>query len=304
MEKNLLEKKIGFVGTGMMGEPMAGNLLKAGLKVTVYDIRREPTKNLLALGAKVAQNASEMASCDIVFIMVNTSAQIEDVLLGEEGITRNSKRNQLLIVIMSTVSPIFIKKLADRIASTNIAIIDAPVSGGSVGAKHGLLTFMIGGQAEIITSVKPYLQVMGKNIFHVGPLGSGLAMKLINNLMVTTNMYLLPEALKIGLKAGLDVKTMVEILRVSTGNTWLTDQWSSYLGVLDMLLKNPTFHETMKRINIKDVETALEFAEELKCEAPVLRALFPGIKSVTESAGVITEELFSQMAHAKIETKR
>jgi 3-hydroxyisobutyrate dehydrogenase-like beta-hydroxyacid dehydrogenase len=213
--KNLLEKKIGFIGTGMMGDPMAQNLLRTGYKVMVYDVRREATKNVMALGAKLVQGPSEMGCCDIVFIMVNTGSQVENLLFGKQGIVQGFKGKQLLrLVIMSTVTPNLVKRIAHMIGSKNTAIVDAPVSGGIGAAQHGLLTFMVGGQEDIVASIKPYLQVMGKNIVYIGPLGSGLAIKLLNNILGITNLFLFPEVLRLGLKAGLDIKTMVEVFRV------------------------------------------------------------------------------------------
>jgi 3-hydroxyisobutyrate dehydrogenase-like beta-hydroxyacid dehydrogenase len=296
-----LKKTIGFVGTGTMGDPMAQNLLKAGFKLMVYDIRSGSTKNVIALGAKAAENVSEMARCDIVFIMVNTGAQVEDVILGEQGIMHAFKNDHpLLIVVMSTVSPILIKKLASTIGSKNVTIIDAPVSGPPVVAQRGFLTFMVGGQEDTFVSIKPYLQAMGKNIFYIGPLGSGLAMKLVNNIIALTNMYLFPESLRIGLKAGLDIKTMVDVMRVSTGKTYFSDQWSFYVSFLSMLMKDSKSHENLNLIGIKDVQSAIEWAEELGHESPILKAISHMIKCGAESTGVVTEELFNQIINAKI----
>jgi 3-hydroxyisobutyrate dehydrogenase-like beta-hydroxyacid dehydrogenase len=244
-----------------------------------------------------------MACCDIVFIMVNTGAEVEDVILGEQGIVQGFKNDHpLIIVVMSTVSPFLIKKLASTIGSKSISIIDAPVSGPPVVAQRGFLTFMVGGQEDTLMSIKPYLQAMGKNIFYIGPLGSGLAMKLVNNIISITNMYLFPEALRIGLRAGLDVKTMVEVMRVSTGKTYFSDQWSFYVSFLSMLMKNSKLHENLNLIGIKDVQSALKLAEELGYESSILKAIFPMIKCAAESTGAVTEELFNQIISAKIPT--
>ena len=301
---NLLGEKIGFVGTGMMGDPMAQNLLKAGINVMVYDIKPEATKNVMALGARLVQSPSEMACCDIVFIMVNTGSQVENLLLGKQGIVQGFKGEQLLrLVIMSTISPNLIKRIAHMIGSKNIAIVDAPVSGGIGAAQHGLLAFMVGGPEDIVASIKPYLQVMGKNIFYIGPLGSGLAIKLLNNILGITNLYLFPEVLRLGLKAGLDIKTMVEVFRVSTAHNWCSDQWNSYLGYMEPLVKDSKSHETLNSIVIKDIQTALELAGELGYESAVLKAVFSMVKSGVESTGAITEDLFKEMVNAKIDPK-
>ncbi len=305
MKKNLLEKEIGFVGTGMMGEPMAENLLKAGHKLMVYDIQPNATKNLVALGAKLARNISEMGSCEIVFIMVNTGKQVEDTLLGEQGIIHAFRGKGLLtLVVMSTISPILIKKLANKVGSKSIAFIDAPVTGGAARAKQGLLTFMVGGKEDIVTHVKPYLQTMGKNIIYTGPLGSGLAMKLVNNLIGTANLYLFPEAMRIGLKAGLDIKTMVETFRTGPANTYHSDQWSSYLNMLEMVLENPILHEVQRRNIAKDIQLVSELAEDLEYESQLLKAICSMVKSAAESTALVTQELFTQMINAEIQTKK
>ncbi|MBW2003369.1 MAG: NAD(P)-dependent oxidoreductase [Deltaproteobacteria bacterium] len=301
LKKNLLETNIGFIGIGMMGDPMAQNLLKGGFKVMVYDVRPEAMENARALGAKLAQNASEMACCDLVFIMTNTGAQVQDVIMGEQGIIQGFKgKHQLRLVVMSTVSPILIKNLASTIGSKSITFADAPVSGLLVGAQQGSLTFMVGGQKDTVEFIRPYLKIMGKNIFYIGPLGSGLAMKLLNNVIGLTIQYLFPEALKIGIKAGLDVNKMVEVIKVSTGNSWPSDQWSSYVDVMEMMVKDPKLHKTLNSIAIKDFQSALEWAEELKYEATILKAIFPMIKIGAETTGVVNKELFKYMDGTKI----
>lgn len=299
-EENALKSNIGFIGIGMMGDPMAQNLLKKGFNLMVYDTRKEAMEKAIALGAIVAESPSQLTCCDIVFIIVNTASQVKDVLIGKKGILEGIKDNQLLkVVIMSTVSPILVKEIACNITSKNIAFIDAPVSGAPVGAQRGTLTFMVGGQADIVEHIRPYLQAMGKNIFHVGPFGSGLAMKLVNNMLSVTSLIVFPEALRIGLKAGLDIRTMVETIRASTGSNHCSDQWDIYLGLLGLLMKDPEFHKIFNSLLIKDIQTAMELAEGLEYETPVLKALFSMIKTGVESTGTITEELFKQMIEAK-----
>lgn len=295
---------LGFIGTGMMGEPMAQNLLKAGFKVMVYDIRPGATKNVVALGAKLAKDPSKMAICDIVFLMVNKFTQVRDAVLGENGIIQGARDNELLrLVVMSTVSPNRIKNLANELEPQKVVIIDAPVSGGPIKAQEGLLSFMVGGGEDDLAYIKPYLQAMGKNIFYIGPLGSGLAAKLVNNIIAITNLYAVPEALRLGLKGGLDIRTMVEVIRKSTGNNWHFDNWSRYVALLRMLVDDPKSFESLNSIIIKDIQTALEWAEELGYEASVLKGALSMVMSGVESNGLITKELFDQMTNAKIGDK-
>lgn len=300
-KENVLNSNIGFIGLGMMGDPMAQNLLKKGFNLTVYDIRKEAMEKAKALGAKLAKSPSQLACCDIVFIIVNTGSQLEDVIVGNKGILEGIKDNPILkVVIMSTISPMLVKEIASNTALKNIAIIDAPVSGAPVGAQRGTLTFMVGGQADIVEYIRPYLQAMGKKIFHVGPLGSGLSMKIVNNMLSITSLVVFPEALRIGLKAGLDIRTMVETIRASTGSNHCSDQWDIYMGLLGMLMKDPEFHEIFNSLLIKDIQTALELAKGLEYESPVLKALFSMINTGVQSTGIINKELFNQLIKAEI----
>jgi len=295
---------VGFIGIGMMGAPMTENLIKAGFEVMVYDIRPETTENAVRLGAKLASNPSDMAACEVVFIMANTFDQVKDVVLGEDGIVQDLRgEEQLTLVVMSTVSPNLMKDLSNTIKNKKIGLIDAPVSGGPVKAQEGLLSFMVGGDKDAVDSIKPYLQAMGKNILHVGPLGSGLATKLVNNIITFTTLCVIPEAFRIGLKGGLNIRTMVEVMRVSTANNWHFDHWSSYVDFLGMLLGDPKAHKSLNLIAIKDIQTALAWSKELEYEANVLEGALDMIKSAVRSGGLITEELFDQMVNANISNK-
>jgi len=295
------EANIGFVGLGAMGEPMAQNLLKAGFRMTVYGRRPEALKNVLASGARPVRILSDLACCDVVFIMVNTGDQVEDVVLGKDGIIQGFKDDHsLIIIVMSTISPMTIKKISGLMRSKKISFVDAPVSGMPVVAMRGTLTFMVGGQEDVVESVKPYLQVMGKNIFYTGPLGTGLATKLLNNILAIANLYLLPEVMRIGIEAGLDVKTMVEVFRTSSGKSWCVDEWSAYTGFMKMMIKDQKLHDSFNSIVTKDLGTALEMAEKLGYESDMLKVFYSMIKSVAESTGVMTKKLFNKMMDLKM----
>jgi 3-hydroxyisobutyrate dehydrogenase-like beta-hydroxyacid dehydrogenase len=242
-----------------------------------------------------------MAGCEAVFIMVNTFEQVKDVVLGQKGIGPACRGERpVRLIVMSTLSPTKIRFLADSLKG-RMEILDAPVSGGPILAREGRLSMMIGGDREVLDFVKPYLLSMGKSIFYLGPLGSGMAMKLINNILTLTTLYLVPEALRLGLKGGLDMRTMVEVIRASTGNNWHFDHWKTYVSFLSMFLEDPRNHESLKQISIKDIQTALEWAEELQYNAPVLAGAFSMIKAGKESTGFITQDLFDQMKKAAIE---
>ncbi len=222
--------QIGFIGLGVMGRPMTLNLLKAGHEVTIF--ARHPEKpevqEVIKAGAMLAPSARAVAiASEIVITMVPNSPQVEEVVTGAHGILDGARKG-LIIVDMSTIAPIMSRKIAERAAAKGVYFLDAPVSGGSMGAVNGTLTIMVGGEREAFEKALPVLENMGKreNIFHVGPVGSGEVIKIVNNLLCGTIAASVSEALVLGVKAGADVETMAKIIGVSSGASWqLTNQF-------------------------------------------------------------------------------
>jgi 3-hydroxyisobutyrate dehydrogenase-like beta-hydroxyacid dehydrogenase len=283
--------QIGFVGTGMMGSPMACNLIKAGFEVLVYDVRIEATKDCLALGARSTGVVSEMSSCGVVFIIVNSGSQVEDVLLGEHGLVKDMKKGQkLTAVIMSTVSPTLVKKLAVITQPMGLTLVDAPVSGGAILAQRGMLSFMIGGEEVVVDSLRPYFQAMGNNVFHVGSLGTGLAVKLVNNIVGITNGYVFTEALKIANTYGLDLKKAVEVINASSGKNWGSEKWDSFVDLVSMVRNDTSFKSTC----IKDIQVAINWGDELHLDCPKLRAVL----SIAKVGMDVSDELHKKMLSA------
>jgi len=209
--------KVGFIGLGAMGGPMALNLAKAGFKLVVHDIDQSKTAPLRAKGAELAGNAEAVAAAvDRTILIVETTDQAESVIAGERGIIRSAKPGHI-VVCMSTIDPFAARSLAERLAAKGIAMVDAPVSGGTGRAQSGELSVIVGGDKEVIAKCQDLFAAMGNRTFHVGPLGSGLAMKLVNNMLVQVNTVAVAEALVLGVKAGLDPQTIYEVVRVSTG---------------------------------------------------------------------------------------
>jgi 3-hydroxyisobutyrate dehydrogenase and related beta-hydroxyacid dehydrogenases len=216
--------KVGFIGIGVMGRPMALNLLKAGHIVTVF--ARHPDKpevqEVLNAGAKQAPSPRALAmAVEVIITMVPNSPQVEEVVLGPQGILEGARRD-LVIIDMSTIAPSTSRKLAESAAQRNVHFLDAPVSGGSQGAVNGTLSIMVGGEQETFEKVRPVLEAMGTpdNIIYVGPSGSGEVVKLINNMLVGTIAASTAEALLLGVKAGADLETMTKIIGISTGANW------------------------------------------------------------------------------------
>jgi 3-hydroxyisobutyrate dehydrogenase-like beta-hydroxyacid dehydrogenase len=212
-----MASKVGFIGLGAMGGPMALNLAKAGFALVVHDIDETKTEPLKARGAEVAASAQSVAaSADRTIVIVETTEQAESVIIGAHGIIRGARPGHI-VLCMSTIDPFAAQSFADRLASLGIAMLDAPVSGGTGRAQSGELSVIVGGGAEVFAQCQDLFGAMGNRSFHVGPLGSGLAMKLVNNMLVQVNTVAVAEAMVLGVKAGLDPQTIYEVVRVSTG---------------------------------------------------------------------------------------
>jgi len=209
--------KVGFIGLGAMGGPMALNLVKAGFALVVNDIDAAKTEPLKAKGCEVAASAQAVAAAgDRTIVIVETTEQAESVIIGAHGIIRGAKPGHI-VLCMATIDPFAARSIADRLAALGIAMLDAPVSGGTGRAQSGDLSVIAGGAAEVFAKCQDLFGVLGSRSFHVGALGSGLAMKLVNNMLVQVNTVAVAEALVLGVKAGLDPQTIYEVVRVSTG---------------------------------------------------------------------------------------
>jgi 3-hydroxyisobutyrate dehydrogenase-like beta-hydroxyacid dehydrogenase len=211
--------KVGFIGLGAMGGPMALNLLKHGFSLVVHDIDAAKLEPALAAGAAVAQSPEAVAAAALrTIVIVETTDQAESVILGEHGIVDGAERGHI-VLCMSTIDPFAARRIGERLAQRGIAMLDAPVSGGTVRAKSGELSVIVGGAPETYAACGDLFRAMGKNLFHVGVLGQGLAMKLLNNMLGQVATVAIAEALVLGVKAGLDPHQIYEVIRVSTGNS-------------------------------------------------------------------------------------
>ena len=255
---------VGFIGLGNMGRPMALNLVKRGFTVIAHDIDPAKQEPLVAAGAKSALSPAEVARATTRTIcMVDTTSQAESVIAGEQGIGRTAGAGHI-VICMSTVDPFAVRRLADQLAPRGIAMLDAPVSGGTERATTGELSIIAGGDEKTFTACRDLFEAMGAKIFHVGGLGQGLAMKLVNNMLIQVNRVAVAEALVMGVKAGLDPKTIYDVIRVSTGNSYAFEQ-----GVPRILARNFAPGGTVD-ISYKDQELETAFAKQLG--VPVLLA--------------------------------
>ena len=203
---------VGFIGLGIMGKPMARHLLDAGYALTVYSRSRGPVDELAAEGATAAASPREVAErTEIVITMLPDSPDVQAVITGEDGVLRGAREGGL-IIDMSTISPIVARDLAERASELGVGMLDAPVSGGDVGARGATLSIMVGGSAEDFARAEPLFGTMGKTITHVGPAGSGQVVKACNQVVVALVLEAVSEALVLGSKAGVDPATIIQVL--------------------------------------------------------------------------------------------
>ena len=218
-----MAETIGFIGLGAMGGGMAGNLLEAGYALIINDVDSAKVAALVARGAKAAATPAEVArqSARTVTI-VETTAQTEEVILGAKGIIAGAARGHV-VAMMSTIDPHAARRIHDRLQEVGIAMLDAPVSGGSARAASGELSVIAGGDAATFESCRPMFKAMSTNQFHVGGIGQGLALKLVNNMLIQVNTVAIAEAFVMGAKAGLDPQVMYDVIKVSTGASFALD---------------------------------------------------------------------------------
>ncbi|MBB5767404.1 3-hydroxyisobutyrate dehydrogenase [Xanthomonas euroxanthea] len=224
--------KIAFIGLGNMGGPMAANLSKAGHQLRVFDLVPAALDAAVAAGAHAASSAHDtLADAEIVISMLPASRHVEGLYLGEGGILAQIPA-AALVIDCSTIAPASARKLAAEAQARGLAMLDAPVSGGTAGAAAGSLTFIVGGAAEVLERARPVLQAMGKNIFHVGDNGAGQVAKLCNNMALGVIMAATGEALALGVAQGLDPAVLSQMMAVSTGHSWATEVCNPWPGVL------------------------------------------------------------------------
>lgn len=258
---------VGFIGLGTMGRHMARNLLRAGFPLVCYARRAEVLREFKAGGAASADSPAAVArAADVVITIVTADAQVREVTLGPNGVLEGAATGKLL-VDMSTIGPHTIRDVAQALAARGMKTLDAPVSGGPWGAEAGTLSIMVGGDAEDLERVRPIFQAMGKHIFHLGPLGAGQTVKIVNQLMAGGIMALVAEGLVLGKKAGLNPQAMADVIAVSSGNS---EMFAARVGKFILADQyEPGFMTDLMR---KDVALALELAHKVSAQLPVGQA--------------------------------
>ncbi len=248
--------KVGYIGLGLMGKSIARNILKAGYPVVVHNRSRAAVDELVAEGAIAASSPAVVAAqVDIIFTNLPDSPDVEKVVLGERGIIEGA-HDGLIVIDNSTIKPATARLIAEKLAMKGIYSLDAPVSGGDIGARNATLTIMVGGDASALEKVMPVLQVMGKTITHVGDAGAGQVAKAANQIMVAAQMVAMGELLVFSKKAGVDPRKVVDAIKAGAAQCWALDIKTPRLFDGN---REPGFKSYMQ---LKDMNIVLETAKE------------------------------------------
>jgi 3-hydroxyisobutyrate dehydrogenase len=211
------QEVVGFIGTGHMGKPMALNLIRAGYSLMAFDLNPKPLEELKSNGATVGRSVIEVSSqSDVMITMLPKSKEVEEVMLGEQGVIAGARRGSI-VIDMSTIDASVSRKIAKVLSTKNVKMLDAPVSGGYLRAEAGTLSIMVGGEEKVYQQCLDIFKVLGKNIFYCGPNGNGAVVKIVNNLLGAIQAVASAEALSMGVKAGVDFKVLTDVIGASSG---------------------------------------------------------------------------------------
>lgn len=268
--------KIGFIGLGIMGKPMAGNLLKAGHEVVVYDISAAPVAELVEAGAKAGVSPKDVAArSDIIITMLPNSPEVKEVVLGKDGVIEGAGAGAV-VIDMSSIAPLAAKEIAAALAEKGLEMIDAPVSGGEPKAVDGTLAIMAGGKAEVFEKVKPVLLKMGASAVLCGEIGSGNVTKLANQIIVAVNIAAMSEAMVLAAKAGVDPGRVFAAVRGGLAG-------SAVLEAKAPLVCKGNYKPGFRmELHIKDLQNALDTAGAIGVPAPLTAAVMKIMESLRE----------------------
>jgi 2-hydroxy-3-oxopropionate reductase len=295
--------KIGFIGLGIMGKPMAKNLLKAGYELVVYDIIAAPVKEVVAAGAKTGTSPKDAAARgDIIITMLPNSPHVKEAILGKDGVIEGAKPGSI-VVDMSSIAPLATREVAAELAKKGVEMLDAPVSGGEPKAIDGTLAIMVGGKAEVFEKVKPTLLKMGSSAVLCGEIGSGNVTKLANQIIVALNIAAMSEALVLAAKAGVDPGRVYQAIRGGLAGSTVLD------AKAPMVLKGNYKPGFRIELHIKDLQNALDTAHAIGVPVPltsgimeIMQALWVDGKQKDDHGGVIQfyEKLAGQTVRSNL----
>lgn len=290
-------KTVGFIGLGLMGKPMAMNILKAGYPLVVWNRTQSKMYELVKAGAAPAKSPREVAEkADVTIVMVSDSPDVEAVVLGPSGVIEGAKPGKTLID-MSTISPQVEKNIAVKLSEKGMNVLDAPVSGGVVGAREGTLSIMVGGSKEAFEECFPILNAMGKRVTYMGDNGMGQATKLCNQVMCAINLQSVCEALILGSKLGIDLSKLIEVIGAGAAGSWQLSNLGPKMVKRDF---EPGFRVAHQQ---KDLRLALSLAAESELPLPctaLVQQMFRAVEAEgmgekgTQALLIATEKLAAQ----------
>ena len=273
------DPRVGFIGLGIMGRPMAQNLLKAGFELTVYNRSKAPVDLLVSSGAASAESPKAVAErSDVVITMVTDSEAVKSVVLGRGGVIEGS-HDGLVLIDMSTIAPAVARSVAGSLTSKGVPALDAPVSGGDKGAREGTLTIMVGGSATVFQACLPILKALGKKVVYMGPTGSGQLTKLANQILVACNMIGVSECLTFAKKAGLDLDRLIDSLSAGAASSWSLVNLGPKIASRDFA---PGFKVKLLQ---KDLRYVLSAADDLDAPLPATSLVY-GLYTEVEEKGM------------------
>lgn len=294
-----MSTRVGFIGLGIMGKPMARNLLKSGFALTVYSRQQSVVEELVVDGAAGARSPREVAQhSDIIITIVTDTPDVRQVVLGENGVLTGFRPGGL-IIDMSTISPTATREIASLAQAQGVDFLDAPVSGGEGGAIAGTLSIMVGGKEEPFTTALPLLQAMGKNIIHVGESGAGQLTKLCNQIAVAVTNLAMSEALIFGAKAGIDLKKMHQAISGGAAGSW------QLTNLAPRVLQRDFAPGFMVKLQQKDLRLVLHEADRLHLALPAT-SLVHHLFHALEAAGANDEgtqalvKVFERLAEVEV----
>jgi len=292
-------KKIGFIGLGIMGKPMAMNLLKAGYSLTVYDIVPEKIKEVVGAGAKAGSSSKDVAEkSEIIITMLPNSPEVKDAVLGADGVLDGAKAGTILID-MSSIAPLASQEIAKEAGKKGVIVLDAPVSGGEPKAVEGTLAIMVGGPEEAFNKVKDILGIMGASVTRVGEIGSGNMTKLANQIIVALNIAAMSEAMVLAAKAGVDPEKVFQAIRGGLAGSTVLD------AKMPLVLKGNFKPGFRIELHIKDLANALDTAHQIGVSVPlsaavmeVMQALKVDGKGTDDHGGII--QFYEKLAKVQV----
>jgi len=297
-----MNKKIGFIGLGIMGRPMAKNLLKAGFSLVVYDLNKEAVADVVKAGAASAHSSRDVAqSTEVIIIMVPDSPEVKEVVLGKDGVLEGVRPGSL-VIDMSSINPLVSQEIEKELRKRGVEMLDAPVSGGETGAIQGTLAIMVGGEEKVFKDCVDILNALGKNIVRVGGIGAGGFVKLVNQIIVAMNIAAVGEAFTLGAKAGLDPQVIHQAIRGGLAG-------SQVLETKAPMIFGRNFKPGFKiKLHHKDLQNALSTAKDLGVPLPLssfVQQIF--LSLMTEGRGEEDHSalatFFEKMAKVEIRSK-